>query len=154
LKVSKKSDYALRVLFALVEHYGEGPISIRELAQHNDIPKRFLEHILLDLKAHGWVDSLPGKFGGYCLAQDPQHIRMGEVVRVFDHILSPINCVSIHDYEACSQEAICRFRRVFLEIRNTTARLMDNATLASVYAGLPVQSQEVFDQALMGGDGI
>jgi Rrf2 family protein len=154
LKVSKKSDYALRVLFALVEHYGQGPISIRELALRNDIPKRFLEHILLDLKARGWVDSLPGKYGGYSLAQDPEHIRMGEVVRVFDHILSPINCVSINDYERCTQEATCRFRRVFLEIRNTTARLMDNATLAAVYAGLPVQPQEVFDQALMGGDGI
>jgi Rrf2 family protein len=154
LKVSKKSDYALRVLFDLVAHFGQGPISIRELARRNDVPKRFLEHILLDLKAHGWVDSLPGKFGGYVLARSPEKIRMGEVVRVFDQLLSPINCVSTHEYEQCTQEASCRFRRVFLEIRNTTAHLMDNATLAAVYGGLPVQPQEVFDQALMGGDGI
>lgn len=156
MKVSKKSDYALRVLFALVDHYGGGPVSIRALAEKNDIPKRFLEHILLDLKAKGWVDSIPGKYGGYVLAHDPHHISMGEVVRVFDHILAPINCVSIREYESCSQEADCRFRRVFLEIRNTTARMMDHASLATVFAGKPVLPREVFDQALMngGGDGI
>ena len=154
MKVSKQSDYALRVLFTLVEYYGQGPIPIRELARRNDVPKRFLEHIMLDLKAQGWVESLPGKAGGYMLAQRPEKIRMGQVVRYFDGLLAPINCVSASQYERCSQEPVCRFRRVFLQIRNDTARLMDQATLASVYAGRPVQTQEVFDEAMVGGAGI
>jgi len=154
MKVSKQADYALRVLFTLVEHYGRGPIPIRELARRNDAPKRFLEHILLDLKAKGWVDSLPGKNGGYVLAQRPEKIRMGQVVRYFDGLLAPINCVSASQYERCSQEPVCRFRRVFLQIRNDTARLMDQATLASVFSGQPVQAQEVFDEAMTGGAGI
>jgi Rrf2 family protein len=154
MKISKKSDYALRVLFTLVEHYGQGPISIRELAERNAVPKRFLEHIMLDLKSQGWVKSLPGKAGGYTLAQRPEQIHMGQVVRHFDNILAPINCVSIREYETCSQESTCRFRRVFLQIRNETAHLMDNATLASVFAGQPVQKQEVFDDLLIGGAGI
>ncbi len=154
MKVSKKSDYALRVLFSLVENYGRGPLSIRELAQRNAVPKSFLEHILLDLKAMGWVESTPGKYGGYILAKRPEEIRMGQVVRLFDNLLAPIGCVSAHQYEECSQEPTCRFRRVFLQIRNDTTRMMDQATLASVYAGQPVQLQEVFDVALMEGDGI
>jgi Rrf2 family protein len=154
MKVSKKSDYALRVLFSLVEHYGQGPVSIRELAESNDVPKRFLEHIVLDLKGMGWVDSIPGKYGGYFLAKSPDEIKMGQVVRRFDQILAPINCVSVKQYEKCSQEPGCRFRRIFLQIRNDTARMMDNASLAAVYAGKPVQSQEVFDQMLIEGDGI
>lgn len=154
MKVSKKSDYALRVLFSLVEHYGRGPVSIRELALRNDVPKRFLEHILLDLKSQGWVSSVPGKYGGYVLAQDPSMIRMGQIVRFFDNLLAPINCVSVSQYEKCSQEVDCRFRRVFLQIRNDTTRLMDDSTLASVYTGKPVLPQEVFDEALMGGAGI
>ena len=154
MKVSKKADYALRALFTLVEHYGRGPIPIRELARRNDVPKRFLEHIMLDLKSQGWVESVPGKSGGYTLAQRPEKIRMGQVVRYFDNLLSPINCISVSQYERCSQEPVCRFRRVFLQIRNDTARLMDNATLASVFLGQPVQSQEVFDDALIGGAGI
>ncbi len=154
MKVSKKADYALRALFTLVEHYGRGPIPIRELARRNDAPKRFLEHIMLDLKSQGWVESVPGKSGGYILAQRPDKIRMGQVVRYFDNLLSPINCISVSQYERCSQEPVCRFRRVFLQIRNDTARLMDNATLASVFSGQPVQAQEVFDDALIGGAGI
>src|SRR5512139_874362 len=99
-----KADYALRVLGTLVEHHGRGPIPIRELARRNDVPKRFLEHIMLDLKAQGWVESLPGKAGGYTLAQRPEKIRMGQVVRHFDSLLAPINCVSVSQYERCSQE--------------------------------------------------
>ena len=154
MRVPKKADYALRVLFTLVEFYGQGPIPIRELARRNDVPKRFLEHILLDLKSQGWVESLPGKSGGYVLAQRPDKIKMGQVVRHIDGLLAPINCVSVAQYERCSQEPVCRFRRVFLQIRNDTARMMDQASLASVYAGQPVQPQEVFDESLMGGAGI
>ncbi len=154
VKISKKTDYALRVLFTLVEHYGHEPIPIRELARRNEVPKRFLEHILLDLKAQGWVASVPGKRGGYILAQRPDKIKLGQVVRYFDGVVSPINCVSVNQYERCSQEAVCHFRRVFLQIRNDTARLMDNATLASVFSGKIVRNEEVFDEAFVGGAGI
>ncbi len=154
MKISKKSDYAIRVLMTLVECYGREPISIRELASRNAVPKRFLEHIMLDLKSQGWVSSLPGKTGGYMLAQSPEEISMGQIVRYFDSLLAPINCVSVNQYEQCSQESSCRFRRVFLDVRNETARLMDNTTLAAAFRGEPVRRQEVFDDALMGGAGI
>jgi hypothetical protein len=63
MKLSRKSDYALRALFTLVEHYGEGPKSIREIAERNDIPRRFLEQIMLDMKAQKWVESIAGRDG-------------------------------------------------------------------------------------------
>jgi Rrf2 family protein len=154
MKISKKSDYALRVLMTLVENYGQEPISIRELAERNAVPKRFLEHIMLDLKSQGWVASTPGKAGGYILAKRPEAIRMGQVVRYFDNLIAPISCVSMSQYESCTQEATCRFRRVFLDVRNTTASLMDQATLSSVFAGKPVLTREVFDDGFLGGDGI
>ena len=94
MKVSRQADYALRAMFTLAERYGRDPISIRELAEQNDAPKRFLEHIMLDLKAQGWVESTPGKRGGYRLAQAPDRVSMGQVVRHFDGLLAPINCVS------------------------------------------------------------
>lgn len=154
MKLSKKTDYALRVLFTLVERWGEGPVSILELARKNDVPKRFLEHILLDLKKQGWVDSLPGRNGGYVLARDPDQINMGQVVRYFDGLLSPISCVSTTQYEPCSQEATCRFRRVLLEIRNISASMMENATLGKVFSGNIVSREEVFTPQFTGGDGI
>ncbi len=154
MKLSKKTDYALRALFTLVEHHQRKPIPIRELARRNDVPKRFLEHIMLDMKARGWVNSIPGKYGGYFLAKDPNKITMGEVVRYFNGILAPIGCVSVTHYERCSQEPVCRFRRILLDARNYVAHLMDRATLAAVCLGTPVQRQEIFSQEFMAGDGI
>jgi Rrf2 family protein len=149
-----KTDYALRVLFTLVEHYGRGPIPIRELARRNDVPKRFLEHIMLEMKSQGWVDSIMGKGGGYVLAQPPDEITAGQIIRHFDGVLAPIGCVSTSQPERCGQEAVCRFRRLFLDVRNYVVRLMDNATLDEIFRGAPVDNDEVFDLDLIYGAGI
>lgn len=154
MRVSKKTDYALRALFTLVDQVGRGPVPIRELARRNDVPKKFLEQILLALKTRGWVESLPGLRGGYQLAKAPNKITMGEVVRHFDGILAPLGCVSVGRYKRCSQEPICRFRRVFLDARNYVANLMDHATLADVAKGAPVTKPEVLAAGFTGGDGI
>ncbi|MEI8311407.1 MAG: Rrf2 family transcriptional regulator [Verrucomicrobiota bacterium] len=146
-----RTDYALRALFTLVEHHGGKPIPIGELARRNDVPKRFLEHIMLDLKERDWVESLPGKRGGYMLKKNPAKITMGEVVRHFDGYLAPIACVSVTDYKRCSQEPVCRFRRVLLRARNIVAELMDKTTLWDVMQGAPVGDSEI---ACMHGDGI
>lgn len=154
MKLSKKTDYALRALFTLVEYRGRGPLSIREIAERNDIPRRFLEQIMLDLKSRGWVLSIAGRDGGFELAKDPAEITMGQVVRHFDGVLAPITCVSTSHYEPCSQECSCRFRRVMLDIRNYVARMMDSATLARVFAGSVVRREEVFSAEMTYGDGI
>lgn len=154
MKISKRTDYALRVIFTLVENFGNGPIPIRELARRNDVPKRFLEHIMLALKAKGWVKSVPGIHGGYVLAKKPDQIRMGEIVRHFDGIIAPIDCVSVSGYKRCTQEPVCRFRRVFLDARNYVTALMDNAKLAAVAKGAPVTGREVSVLGFVDGEGI
>jgi Rrf2 family protein len=138
----------------VVEHYQRGPIPIRELARRNEVPKRFLEQIMLEMKSRGWVQSTMGKQGGYILAKSPDKITAGEVIRHFDGVLAPIGCVSVYHYESCSQEPVCRFRRLFLDVRNHTAQLMDSATLESIYRGVPVRREEVFNLELIGGAGI
>jgi Rrf2 family protein len=154
MRLSRKSDYALRALFGLIASDGVAPVSIRELAERHDVPKRFLEQIMLELKAKGWVRSVAGRDGGFILARRPDEITMGEVVRHFDGVLAPIGCVSTTHYEPCSQETVCRFRRVLLDIRNYTARRMESATLAAVYAGPVVTREEVFAHEFVGGEGI
>ncbi len=154
MKLSRKSDYALRAMMSLVGHYGQGPISIRILAERHDIPRKFLENIMLDMKSQGWVESVAGRDGGFLLAKSPEQITMGEVVRHFDGILAPIACVSTSHYQACSQEGVCRFRRVLLDIRNYVARMMDGANLASVFSGSIVRREEVFCQDMLYADGI
>ena len=109
---------------------------------------------MLELKSKGWVDSVSGARGGYILAKKPTQITMGQVVRHFDGLLAPIGCVSVTCYERCSQESLCRFRRVFLNARNYLADLMDNATLADVATDKPVTGKEVERTEFFGGDGI
>jgi len=154
MQLSMRTDYALRALFTLVEHRGSPPIPILELARRNDVPKRFLEHIMLDLKEKGWVVSTAGKRGGYQLAKAPEKITMGEVVRHFDGYLAPIACVSVTDYQRCSQESTCRFRRVMLTARNLVAGLMDRITLADVMKSTPVGREELQRIQGLDGDGI
>jgi Rrf2 family protein len=108
---------------------------------------------MLDLKAQGWVKSVAGIRGGYMLAKKPDRITMGEVVRYFDGILAPIDCVSVAGYQRCSQEPVCKFRRIFLNARNYVANLMDRATLAEVSKNAPVSRREV-SSGFMGGEGI
>lgn len=153
MRVSKKTDYALRALFTLVDHFGGAPIPIRELARRNDVPKKFLEQIMLQMKARGWVGSVAGIRGGYVLAKSPAKITMGQVVRHFDGILAPIDCVSVTGYKRCSQESLCKFRRVFLDARNYVAGVMDKATLAEIAKGAPVTKREV-SADFIGGEGI
>jgi Rrf2 family protein len=108
---------------------------------------------MLNLKAQGWVNSMTGLRGGYVLSKNPSKITMGEVVRHFDGILAPIGCVSVTAYKRCSQEPVCRFRRIFLDARNYVTDIMERATLAEVAKGSPVSKQEV-STVFIGGDGI
>jgi Rrf2 family protein len=108
---------------------------------------------MLDLKAQGWVESVAGIRGGYVLSKRPDEITMGEVVRHFDGILAPIDCVSVTGYQRCSQEPVCRFRRVFFDARNYVAEIMDRSTLAEVAKGLPLSRYELSAE-FIGGEGI
>jgi Rrf2 family protein len=154
MKLSRKSDYALRALVTLAGRVDRGHMSVRELAELNDIPRRFLEQIFLELKAKGIVRSIAGRIGGFELAMPPEAITMGRVVRIFDEMLAPIPCVSATHYEPCSQEGVCRFRRVLLDIRNYTVKRMEEATLASIAAQPPVVRREVFDPQFGFAEGI
>ena len=154
MKLSSRTDYALRALFSLVAAGEEQLVSTRQLAESNDIPKKFLEQILMEMKQKGWIVSVTGKRGGYRLGKPPGQITMGEVIRHFDGILAPIACVSATGYKCCSQEPVCRFRRLFLDIRNYIARSMDEATLEAVFKAEPVTKEEVFKETLIYGAGI
>lgn len=147
MKISRKTDYALRVLFALAETRDKEPVQISKLAEQNDIPKRFLEQIVLDLKEEGWVASRQGKHGGYLLAKSPQKITVGEVVRKFSGVLAPIGCVSVTEPEECSREKVCPFRGFFKTIRDHTAALLDQATIADVAEGRRVVSNGALGEA-------
>ena len=88
--LSKKSKYALKALIVLAKEYGQGPVLISDIAQREDIPRKFLELILLELKNQGILQSKKGKGGGYFLGRPPHQVSVGHVIRVLEGPLAPL----------------------------------------------------------------
>ena len=135
--LSKKTKYALKALMALAEEPPGLPILIVTIADKARIPKRFLEQILIELKGMGMVNSRKGKHGGYFLNRRPDEISIGHVVRTLDGPLAPLPCVSKSAYERCEEcvdERTCGLRMIMLDVRNATAAILDQSTLADLMA--------------------
>ena len=133
--LSHKSKYALKAVLALSEEYGKGPLLISEIAEREDVPKRFLELILLELKNHGVLRSKKGKGGGYTLSRSPEQLTVGHVLRMLEGPLAPLPCVSKTAYEKCldcRDENTCGIRLVMKEVRDRTAAILDSTTFADV----------------------
>lgn len=133
--LSQKAKYGLKALMYLVQHQARGGVPIGEIAQAEDIPRKFLDVILLELKKHGFLASKMGKAGGYWLAQSPASISVGEIIRVLDGPLAPIPCASRTAYKPCvdcKDVNACRIRRVMLEARDAIAAVLDNTSLAEM----------------------
>ena len=131
--LTSKGKYGLKALLDLAST--DGATHIADIAARNNIPKKFLEAILLELKNAGFLYSKKGKGGGYELAKRPNEIMIGEVIRVLDGPLAPIACASRTAFRACvdcSDPAACRVRLAMLDVRDAVARLLDNLTLSDL----------------------
>jgi Rrf2 family protein len=134
MKLSVRGEYALRALLVLGLHYGDGVVRIQTISQEQNIPKKFLEQILNDLKSLGAVESRRGAVGGYRLARPPQNITLASVVRHTEGALAPVSCVSDRFYERCTcpDEARCPIRSVMKEVREAVVGIMERATVADL----------------------
>jgi len=134
-QLSKRTQYSLRALYALTRKYGAGPVLITSLSQDEAIPKKFLEQILLSLKSVGFVASKKGKGGGYVLAQPPDKITIGSVIRAVEGPLAPLPCASETRFRKCDECVdiqTCGTRIVMRQVRDAMAAILDETTLAMV----------------------
>jgi Rrf2 family protein len=132
--LTKKGKYGLKALAHLAGLPAGDLAFVGEVAKANNIPKKFLDAILAELRNAGFVYSRKGKAGGYCLARPPEEIKIGHVVRVLDGPLAPIPCASKTRYQPCDdcEEATCRIRHLMLDVRNAIAEVLDNTSLAQM----------------------
>ena len=133
--ISKKTKYCLRAFYNLARDYGHGAVLVQKIADEEVIPKKFLELILLTAKAGGLVDSKPGRGGGYHLTKAPELITVGQVIRLMEGPLAPLPCASESAYrkcEECVDEKTCGTRIVMKRVRDATAQILDQTTLADV----------------------
>jgi Rrf2 family protein len=134
MKLSLRGEYALRALLVLGLNYTDSVVRISAISRHQNIPKRFLEQILNDLKAAGLVESKRGVAGGYRLRRSPDKITLAEVIRHIEGPLAPVSCVSERFYERCScpDEARCGIRSIMKEVRDAIADILEQFTLAQL----------------------
>ena len=110
--VSQKCQYAIRAVFELAKRYGQGPIKIKDIAEAQAIPIRFLEVILNQLQRVGFVRSKRGAEGGYALVPSPDQVSVGDIVQFIEGTLAPVACMTDKSADGCSLQGNC----VFIEI--------------------------------------
>lgn len=130
--LTKKAKYGLKAVVYLAGIEPGQTALVADIAAENQIPKKFLDAILSELRNAGFVHSKKGKGGGYMLARLPAEISVGDLVRTLDGPLAPIHCASRRLYrkcDDCGDEARCAVRLVMLEARDAIARVLDNTSL-------------------------
>jgi len=140
MKLSKKSEYALRALLELTVAHGQATLQRHQIAARQHIPVEFLEQILLALKRAGLLSSRRGMKGGYVLIKPPEQITLGQVIRILDGPLAPIGCVSKTAYQKCrdcpyADKSQCPVQQVMGTVRDAIAGILDHYTLADFAAG-------------------
>lgn len=134
MRLSLRGEYALRALLVLGLNYDQPLVHIQSISDQQNIPKRFLEQILNDLKSAGFVQSRRGVAGGYRLAKPPEEITLAAVVRHIEGALAPVSCVSERFYEKCScpDESRCAIRSAMKEVRDAVVRVAERITIAEL----------------------
>jgi len=136
MKLTKRGEYVFRALINLgiAQEMGKEVVSMTELAKTDNLPLKFAEGVVQELRNAGYVATKRGKFGGYFLAKPMAEITMGEIARRIDGPLAPIPCASQTAYQPCTcpDEDHCGLRIIMIDVRNAIANVLDRYTLADV----------------------
>ena len=147
--LTNKGKYGLKAMVHLAGLTPGELTQVQDMADRNAIPKKFLDQILSELRNAGLVFSKKGKGGGYALARPSKEISVGQIVRVLDGPLAPIQCASVTAYRACddcSDENACAVRLMMVKARNALADVLDHHTLADMRAlGAPEEAVVTFE---------
>jgi Rrf2 family protein len=133
--LTKKTKYAVKALMALARNKANTPMLISEIASKEQLPKKFLEAILLELKRSGFLGSKKGAGGGYYLLKKANEIKLAAIIRVIDGPIALLPCVSLNFYERCEEcidEGYCGIRDVMKDVRDATLKILTETTIADM----------------------
>src|SRR5271170_6339519 len=137
MKISQKGLYALQAMMVLTRRYTQGAIRIRDIAYEENLPEKFLELILLELKNARIVESVRGAKGGYRLRRAPSEIRLSEIIRLIDGPLAPFGDADQLRVLIDRDAEHSALYRVFLEVRDAAAKILESTTLADLISRGP-----------------
>jgi Rrf2 family transcriptional regulator, cysteine metabolism repressor len=134
LHFSTRGEYGVRFMVELARHHGSGPMSLSEMAEHESLPRPYLEQLVVSLRAAGLVTSTRGARGGYELAREPDLIRMSDVITALEGPIVPMVCVS-HDpglADLCDRSGFCTVHGLWQRVRDAVVAALDTMTLAEL----------------------
>jgi Rrf2 family protein len=136
---STRGEYGVRMMVELARHHGAGPISLTEMADHEALPRPYLEQLVVSLREAGLVHSTRGAHGGYELTREPSEIRMGEVIRALEGPIAPMICASEDPAHAgiCERMGFCNVNHLWVTVRTAISSALDSITLADLAAPRP-----------------
>lgn len=129
MKLSTKGRYGLKAMYDLAIHFGDGPIALKSIAERQRISDHYLEQLIATLRKAGLVKSVRGAQGGYMLANNPEKITVGDIIRTLEGPLGPSECVLEEDPSACDNADCCVTRVVWEKIRISISDVIDSITL-------------------------
>ncbi|NLN06887.1 MAG: Rrf2 family transcriptional regulator [Firmicutes bacterium] len=132
MKITAKGEYGVRAMAMLAQDFRAGPIPLREIADREGISYQFLEQIFLPLRRAGLITSVRGAKGGYALAHPPEKIKVGDIVRILEGPIAPVDCVAEGNESSCKRKSICLTRGIWEKLRDTMSEVLDEITLADV----------------------
>lgn len=134
VKLSTKGRYGVTAMYDLALHHGEGPISLKSVAQRQGISEHYLEQLMGTLRKAGYVKSVRGAQGGYTLTKAPDEITVGDVIRIMEGPTAPVDCLlaDVHDNKYCERAVSCVTRGVWAKVRDSIDGVLDSITLADL----------------------
>jgi Rrf2 family protein len=133
MKISTRGRYGTRMMLDLAAHHDQGPTPLREIAKRQDLSVKYLEQLIIPLKAAGYIRSVRGARGGYTLAKKPDKISIGQVIKVLEGGLSLVDCVE--DPKVCEREGDCPTRDIWLRMSERLMEELSSLTLRDVLDG-------------------
>ena len=134
MKLSTKGRYGVSAMYDLALHYGQGPISLKSVALRQGISEHYLEQLMGTLRKAGFVKSVRGAQGGYTLTKDPDVISVGDIIRIMEGPIAPVDCLlsDAVDNEYCERACACVTRNVWAKVRDSISNVLDSITLADL----------------------
>lgn len=133
MRISTRGEYGVRAMFYLTLNYGQGPIPVKTIAEEQGISEHYLEQLIGDLRRSGLVSSVRGAQGGYTLARSPEEITVGDIIRVLEGPITPMDCLDSASAEAdCGLLGPCAMRKMWKRLQDSMESVLDTTTLASL----------------------
>ncbi len=132
MRFSTRGRYGVQIMLDLALHNAEGPISLKSVAERQKLSENYLEQLVPELRKAGLVKSVRGSQGGYVLAKQPEDINIGDVIRVLEGPIAPVECTNQTGTDCCEKTQFCVTREVWVKVSDSINNVVDSISLADL----------------------